>query len=116
MAECNNATMVASGPALITTAPDDRLSRLPQEILDAIYALVFHPENGPWTLHINVQRRPSQHAGDPKQDRILSILALPRGAEYRHQRQSHPNVNWPDNVEEAFFRGGHNLNTNSNRT
>ena len=115
MADRKSDNMVQSHPASTITSPDDRLSLLPQAILDTVYSFVFRSANGPWTLRIKAPSRLSQHARDPRWDSLLSILALPQDATYRDRRQENPSPKWPDNVEEAFLRGKFNLNTISSR-
>ena len=88
-------------------SPTDRLSLLPKEVLDMIYSLVFQSDVGPWTLHIKPKIQPSKYAGysRPAPDHMLSILALPQHRKYKALRRENPDQKWPDNVEEAFFKG-----------
>lgn len=64
-----------AGPVPTNTVSDDRLGLLPKELLDIIHFLVFHSENGSWTLNVKANLRPPWHA---RESDILSILALPQ--------------------------------------
>lgn len=77
MAGRNKTHTIQIGAVSATKAPDDRLSLLPKELLDTIYSLVFHSEDGPWTLHIKLTVRPWPYGSNNDLDRLLSVLALP---------------------------------------
>ncbi|CAF9921501.1 MAG: hypothetical protein ALECFALPRED_001812 [Alectoria fallacina] len=83
MAGRNKTHTIQIGAVSATKAPDDRLSLLPKELLDTIYSLVFHSEDGPWTLHIKLTVRPWP---------------------YKARRLENPDEEWPVNVERACFR------------
>ena len=104
MALRDYAEMAQIDPVSTTKSPTDRLSLLPKELLDMIYSFIFQSENGPWTIHIKQKSRDAGFSeSDP--DRILPILALPRDRKYKARRRENPDERWPDNIEEAFFRG-----------
>lgn len=52
MADASDAQLPQNAPIPATALPRDRLSQLPNDLLDTIYSLVFQFEDGPWTLHV----------------------------------------------------------------
>ena len=110
MALRNHAEMARYGPVSTAISPTDRLSLLPKELLDMIYSLVFQSDVGPWTLHVKPKIQPSKYTSysRPESDHMLPILTLPQHRKYKALRRENPDQKWPDNVEEAFFRGTSN--------
>ncbi|CAD6577022.1 MAG: hypothetical protein ASARMPREDX12_008085 [Alectoria sarmentosa] len=104
MANRNKAHTIQVGPVSKITAPDDPLSLLPKELLDNIYSLALHSEDGPWTFHIKSTVRPWPYGSNNDLDRLLSVLALPQDRRYKARRMENPEEVWPDNVERACFR------------
>ena len=106
MADANDAKLPQNAFKSAVALPCDRLSLLPNELLDTIYSLVFQFEDGPWTVRVTQRFENSWNC----RDRVPSILASiqymrsPRYMEYRAVSQN-PESQWPDNVEGAFLRG-----------
>ena len=105
MADRNKAHTIQVGPVSKITAPDDPLSLLPKELLDNIYSLALHSEDGPWTFHIKSTVQPWRYGSNNDLDRLLSLLALPQDRRYKARRMKNPDEVWPDNVERACFVG-----------
>ncbi|CAD6576037.1 MAG: hypothetical protein ASARMPRED_007582 [Alectoria sarmentosa] len=103
MADRNKAHTIQVGPVSKITAPDDPLSLLPKELLDNIYSLALHSEDGPWTFHIKSTVQPWRYGSNNDLDRLLSLLALPQDRRYKARRMKNPDEVWPDNVERACF-------------
>ena len=104
MTNVNNAQLPEYAPISAVTSSRDRLSLLPNELLDSIYSLVFQSDEGPWSLRVTRKPKPSWNP-DGRQDPIPSILALPGESRYRDRRVQKPHPKWLDDVEEALFRG-----------
>ena len=110
MADASDARLPPNASISVTALPRDRLSLLPNELLDTIYSLVFQFEDGPWTLHVKKGLDSSGDRPDFDRDHASSILALPRDRRNVGRLLGKKYPYWPDHVEEAFFRGDLNHN------